>query len=265
MADAQPISIPVDGQFPPGVARYCVIAHYPDYCVGDDGSIWSRRPIGTPSRDPNSPRGPWRRMSPGKTKGYPRIELLAEGQPSKVRFVHVLVLEAFRGPKPPGTEGAHQNGVRTDCRLENVFWKTHVDNIADSIRHGTHVCGAQFWNSRLTEEQAIEILNAWASGAKTQGQLAREYCVQQGSISALVNGRTWRHLPRPASAIARPERAWTAKGENKKAAKLTAQKVIEIRALFESGISQPEIAKRFGVRATAISNVITRRTWSHVH
>lgn len=68
--------------------------------------------------------------------GYPRVNLCRDGTYIQ-RTVHSLVLEAFVGPKPPGMECLHYNGVRTDARLANLRWGTSKENTADMIRHGT--------------------------------------------------------------------------------------------------------------------------------
>ncbi len=54
--------------------------------------------------------------------------------------IHILVLEAFVGPRPMingrKAEGRHLNDVRTDNRLENLAWGTHQDNVDDRERKG---------------------------------------------------------------------------------------------------------------------------------
>jgi hypothetical protein len=53
------------------------------------------------------------------------------------RKVHLLVLEAFIGPRPEGHQGAHENGNKLDNRLDNLRWKTPGENNRDKRRHGT--------------------------------------------------------------------------------------------------------------------------------
>lgn len=58
----------------------------------------------------------------------------------KVRVVraHILVMEAFVGPKPPSREIRHRNGIATDCSLSNLVYGSHSENMDDSVAHGTH-------------------------------------------------------------------------------------------------------------------------------
>lgn len=69
--------------------------------------------------------------------GYLMVTLSKNGEHVTHR-VHILVLTAFRGVCPFGKEGAHDDGDKDNCRLDNLFWKTRSENIRDIIRHGNH-------------------------------------------------------------------------------------------------------------------------------
>lgn len=58
----------------------------------------------------------------------------------RARQNHLLVLEAFVGPRPIGQEAAHLNGVRTDNRRENLAWKTRSEN---AMGQGSRVTGTR--------------------------------------------------------------------------------------------------------------------------
>ncbi len=52
--------------------------------------------------------------------------------------VHILVLEAFVGPRPLGLEGCHDDGDPANNRLTNLRWDTPSSNAVDRVRHGHH-------------------------------------------------------------------------------------------------------------------------------
>jgi len=58
------------------------------------------------------------------------IVLLCNNIKKTNAYVHRLVLEAFVGPCPDGMECCHNDGDRTNNRLENLRWDTHKNNMA---------------------------------------------------------------------------------------------------------------------------------------
>lgn len=66
--------------------------------------------------------------------GYIRVKLTAERRVN--RPVHVLVLEAFVGPRPAGYHACHNNGVPSDNVISNLRWDTVSNNMLDKARHG---------------------------------------------------------------------------------------------------------------------------------
>lgn len=51
--------------------------------------------------------------------------------------VHLLVLEAFHGPRPYGTEGCHGPDGLLDNRAQVLRWDTHRENLKDRERNKT--------------------------------------------------------------------------------------------------------------------------------
>ena len=51
------------------------------------------------------------------------------------RDVHRLVLLAFLGPAPEGTEARHLNGDPADNRFENLVWDERRTNVSDRKWH----------------------------------------------------------------------------------------------------------------------------------
>ena len=126
--------------------------------------------------------------------GYYRASLAKDGKMHQI-LVGRLVLLAFVGPCPDGQETRHLNGIRADNRLSNLAWGTRIENAQDKRQHGTMCFGEKHGRSKITEAQAIEIIKKYSSGY-TQVSLAQEYGIYQTKISALITGKTWKHLDR---------------------------------------------------------------------
>jgi hypothetical protein len=69
-----------------------------------------------------------------RSGGYPAVTLSAPGQATKRVRVHLLVLEAFRGPRPYRCEALHGNDIAYDNRAVNLRWGSRRENLADRRR-----------------------------------------------------------------------------------------------------------------------------------
>lgn len=68
--------------------------------------------------------------------GYCTVNLCRDGTQRTVT-VHSIICHAFHGPRPPGLEVCHSNGIESDNRASNLRWGTHAENEADKFLHGT--------------------------------------------------------------------------------------------------------------------------------
>lgn len=60
------------------------------------------------------------------------------------KSIHIVVLEAFIGPKPPNCEGRHfPDRNPANNRADNVLWGTRKENEADKLIHGTSNHGSR--------------------------------------------------------------------------------------------------------------------------
>lgn len=69
-------------------------------------------------------------------------------------------------PESECLEAAHSCGVRKCCNPRHVRWATAAENEQDKLDHGTTTRGERHGQSRLTEDQVLEIRNA--SGSQRQ-------------------------------------------------------------------------------------------------
>lgn len=110
----------------------------PNYEVSSDGRVRSLTRIVT------YPNGSRRRFDGRErtvflVKGYQHLNLSASQGKKKNFYVHLLVCEAFQGPRPsPVHEVRHLDGDPLNNRADNLAWGTKQENAQDSIRHGTN-------------------------------------------------------------------------------------------------------------------------------
>lgn len=104
---------------------------------------------------------------PQDQDGYPRASLSRDNRRCRF-YVHVLVLEAFVGPRPEGMECLHGDGDPSNNRLCNLHWDTPSENQLDRVRHGRH-----FATSRLRCPRGHRLMlpnldaSQWARGWRT--------------------------------------------------------------------------------------------------
>jgi hypothetical protein len=122
--------------------------------------------------------------------GYRYVSLCKDGVSKKVN-VHVLVLEAFVGPRPsPGHEACHKDGDRANACLDNLRWDTAASNHADKWTHGTMKAGSKNHKAVFSEELVGWIRESHQSSLS----LAPILGVSSSAIRAVRTGQNWRHL-----------------------------------------------------------------------
>ena len=73
-----------------------------------------------------------RRLRPAANNlGYLQVSVNRDGN-NVTCAAHVLVAEAWIGPRPPGEHVRHLNGDKTDNRVENLAYGSPKDNARDS-------------------------------------------------------------------------------------------------------------------------------------
>lgn len=109
----------------------------------------------------------------------------------KTYYAHRLAFEERYGYLPEVVRHACDNPPC--CNPEHLIAGTQHDNVQDMIDRDRMATGERAGNSRLTEAQAREIVEAVASGAK-QVDMARKFGMSKQAINAIIKGRSWKML-----------------------------------------------------------------------
>lgn len=97
--------------------------------------------------------------------------------------------------------------------------------------------GGENPNATITDEQAIELLNLYATG-ETRTALAKRFGIGTAMVSHITTGRNWKHLQvDPALRVTGPSGGY----------KVTPEQILEIHRLRATGLSQQKIANIIGV------------------
>ena len=141
---------------------------------------------------------PWRGAM--HRDGYGRAHY---GPKSKMYIAHRLAYELAIGPIPAGMDVCHSCDNRVCCNHAHFWLGTHAENMADAKSKMRHSHGERSRQNKLTEGQAIHILQCQPAISSTRSferrcvanQLADRYGVEEGQVYAIWARRAWKHLP----------------------------------------------------------------------
>lgn len=134
-------------------------------------------------------------LSPASLRTGHKMVRLCNGGNCRNEWVHRLVAKAFIQEVEGKPWINHKDGDPTNNHFSNLEWCTASENAKHSYLIGREVLvGERKGTSKLTADQVLEIRARYAAG--TSGcALAREYGMNQGTISDILNRKLWRHLP----------------------------------------------------------------------
>lgn len=133
------------------------------------------------------------RPRPAKGSGYLQVCLSKDGKDCW-RYLHVVVCTALQGPRPdPKMKCCHGDGVRANCRNDNLRWDTKAANEADRVLHGTTNRGERHGLAKLKNADVIDIKAKLGAGV-SQRKLAKAYSVSTACIADMQHGGRWANI-----------------------------------------------------------------------
>jgi hypothetical protein len=123
-------------------------------------------------------------------KGYGRF---AYSRDANDRFAHRLAW-AFTHGHPGELLVCHRCDNPPCCNPSHLFLGTVADNNADRDAKGRGNRGTKNGQVVLTEAQVCAIRSTYAAGGISQDALGKQYGIDQGHVSRIVNRKLWPHL-----------------------------------------------------------------------
>lgn len=171
---------------------------------------------------------------------------------------HRIAYEIEHGPIPDNLCVTHKCDNPSCCRPSHLVAGTHRFNMRDCISKGRfrfqHGYGQHLPSPKLNPDKVVEIRRLFTAGASVI-KLAKMFGVSTRSINAAAFGNSWPHVPHPS------KRRGPTIGERNGCAKLKSSDVVAIRS---AAGSLRQIAARFNIGISTVSQIKNRRRWKHI-
>lgn len=124
-------------------------------------------------------------------KGYLKLTLCKNGK-CYGKYIHQLVAETFIG-KVDGLIVNHIDGNKLNNHYSNLEYCTYSQNNYHAYNTNLKPKGENFYNSKLTKEQVIQIRKEYTKNHTFQ-DFANKYNVSRATIRDVILYKTWKHI-----------------------------------------------------------------------
>ena len=115
----------------------------------------------------------------------------------RTRLSHRIAWQLTNGPIPQGVCVLHRCDNPPCCNPGHLFLGARLDNNVDRAAKGRGSKGMCIHTAKLTEENVMDIIHAFGSGARPS-DVAREWGISHPTAKAIMRGTSWKHIQRAA-------------------------------------------------------------------
>lgn len=157
---------------------------YKGYSASDVGAIRNDR-TGRILKAGKAPNGYWHVSLPNGS-GY------------VTKTVHRLICTSFHGNPPfPEAQVNYKDGLKENCRSDNLEWVSGHDNIHHAIRSGLRdsMCGHLHFAAKVSRQDALEICRKYRPGrgnGKLNRALADRFGISYSNMWKIATGRAYK-------------------------------------------------------------------------
>lgn len=119
--------------------------------------------------------------------GYLQVSL-RDGTKTHVKYVHIMVAEAFLTKPSPKHIVNHKDGNKRNCKVSNLEYVTFSENNQHAYDTALHSKKKR----RLTPEQVLQIRTEYPMLSRQE--LAVKYNISKNAIDCIVTYKTWKNL-----------------------------------------------------------------------
>lgn len=129
------------------------------------------------------------------SKQYPTIRVNGNK-----KLLSRVMYEICNGEIPEGMLVCHKCDNPGCVNPSHLFLGTQQDNMTDMVSKGRSnktkgfKRGSENSQSKLTEEQVIEIKSLLAEGNLSQPKIANLFCISRSTVQAIKESKVWRHI-----------------------------------------------------------------------
>jgi len=125
-------------------------------------------------------------------RGYATIRLSTK-EFSKSYDIHILMANTFLGRVDNSLQVCHNNGIKTDCRLENLRLDTRSENEKDKVLHGVSNRGERAGNNKYSKDLILQIRKELEFSNKPK-IVSEKYNIPYSYIIHIKNKTKWAWL-----------------------------------------------------------------------
>lgn len=184
------------------------------------------------------------------------------GSFSNKKLAHRYMFEHFNGKIPKGICCLHHCDNRICCNPSHIFLGTRTDNSRDKVEKNRQGKGSKMNKGKLVESQVLEIRKMRISEKKYR-EIADEFNISQDLVKIICKNKSWKHVELgEKSKLVKPQNKNRIPTKN--AAKLNENDVKDIKYLISIGKRGADLARKYNVTKTTISDIKHKRSWKDV-
>lgn len=234
------------------------IPTFPHYAVTITGQVWSVKPIGKQRELAKIPR----RLRSKVWKGIESVNLNDPHSIQRTLSIARILLMAYVSLPPfENALASYKDGNSRNITLDNLQWASQSECVKYGVERngGAFAFGERMGQSKLTANDVIAMREAYRNG-EASGVIAKRFGVTRRTADRAIRGIAWKQSGSGVDMTVNN----IARGDRHSLAKLTNEKVIEIRQRIARGETLSSIAELMGVNVSAISAIKNGKTWKHV-